>query len=91
MRRELAKNADEDNSVAEVYFQCGPDNLQLRASLDLLEQIISEPCFNVLRTQQQLGYTVSSGIRLTHNVLGFAFIILSGKCLGCQLQAAHCK
>ena len=80
VRRQLAKNVDEDNSAAEVYFQCGPDNLQLRARLDLLEQILSEPCFNALRTQQQLGYTVSCGIRLTHNVLGFAFVILSGKC-----------
>lgn len=75
----MAKNVDDENSAVEVYFQCGPDNLKLRANLDLLEQIISEPCFNVLRTQQQLGYTVSSGIRLTHNVLGFAFVILSGE------------
>ena len=62
-----------------MYFQCGLDSLELRATLDLLEQIAAEPCFNSLRTQQQLGYSVSCGILLTHNILGFAFVILSGE------------
>jgi hypothetical protein len=83
MFRQLAKNEEEDNSAVEVYFQCGPDNLALRAALDLLEQASSEPCFNTLRTQQQLGYSVGCGVRLTHNILGFAFIILSGGFFDC--------
>ena len=77
--RQQAKNLEENNSAVEVYFQCGPDSLQLRTALDLLDQVVSEPCFNALRTQQQLAYSVSSGIRLTHNTLGFVFSILSGK------------
>ena len=32
------KNPEEDNSVAEVYLQLGPDALETRAVLDLLEQ-----------------------------------------------------
>ena len=70
-----------------MYFQCGLDSLELRATLDLLEQIAAEPCFNSLRTQQQLGYSVSCGIRLTHNVLGFAFAILSGEETPLSLRA----
>lgn len=77
--RENAKNPAEENSAVEVYFQCGLNDTKLRASLDLLEQILSEPCFNVLRTKEQLGYSVHCGIRLTHNVLAFAFNIVSGK------------
>jgi nardilysin len=37
-----------------------------------------EPCFDTLRTKEQLGYTVHSGMRLTHGVLGFAVVIMSG-------------
>ncbi len=46
-----------------------------------ISQAASEPCFNTLRTKQQLGYSVGCGVRLTHNILGFAFIVLSGKLL----------
>lgn len=55
--------------------------MHLRCTLDLLEQIVSEPCFNTLRTQQQLAYSVNCGVRLTHRMLGFAFVILSGQAL----------
>ena len=36
--RAPVKNAEEDNSVAEVYLQLGPDALETRAVIDLLEQ-----------------------------------------------------
>ena len=77
-RRQPAKNAAEENSAVEIYFQCGQNDPHLRAGLDLIEQILSEPCFNVLRTKEQLGYSVHCGVRLTSNVLGFAFAIVSG-------------
>lgn len=32
-----------------------------RALLDLVDQIVGEPAYNSLRTQQQLGYTVGKG------------------------------
>ena len=35
-----AKNPEEDNSVAEVYLQIGPDSPHQRAIVDLLEQVI---------------------------------------------------
>ncbi len=52
-------------------------NLQLRALLDLTDQLIYEPCYDTLRTKQQLGYSVSSGTRLTHGVLGFCVTVVS--------------
>ena len=40
---------------------------------------MSEPAYNQLRTKEQLGYTVHSGVRLTHGVLGFCFTVVSAK------------
>jgi hypothetical protein len=41
-------------------------------------QVASEPCYDTLRTKQQLGYTVHCGMRLTHGVLGFCIVVVSG-------------
>ncbi len=41
-------------------------------------QILREPCYDTLRTKQQLGYSVHSGVRLTHGILGFAVCVVSG-------------
>ena len=37
--RERAKNLEEGNSVAELYLQAGADTAELRAKVDLLEQV----------------------------------------------------
>ena len=37
--RERAKNPEEGNSVAELYLQAGADAADLRAKVDLLEQV----------------------------------------------------
>jgi hypothetical protein len=37
--RERAKNPEEGNSVAELYLQAGADTAELRAKVDLLEQV----------------------------------------------------
>lgn len=63
----------------EAYLQACTDTVADRAVIDLLDQILYEPCFDTLRTREQLGYTVSSGMRLTHGVLGFAVLVMSGE------------
>ena len=63
-----SKNSEEKNSALEVYLQCGMDRLEAprdRACADLLEQAMYQPCFDELRTKQQLGYTVHCGGRVT--------------------------
>lgn len=52
-------------------------DLKLRVLTDLADQIIYEPLYDSLRTKQQLGYTVSSGARLTHGVSGFCVVVVS--------------
>jgi hypothetical protein len=51
--------------------------LRLRVLADLAEQVLSEALYDSLRTKQQLGYTVSSGARLTHGVTGFCVVVVS--------------
>ena len=90
----LAINPDELNSATEYYFQCEPDtasessrgpgrelvNLPKRcATMDLLGRLFSEPAFDVLRTKEQLGYSVSAGVRRTCGVLGVCFVVVSSK------------
>lgn len=52
--RAVPQNPLENNSCVEVYFQLGPWNLVDSARLDLLEQLLSEPFFDDLRTKQQV-------------------------------------
>lgn len=91
------KNGLEDNSVVEAYFQIetaahahdatglGAVTMRARALTDLVDQLMYEPYWNTLRTKEQLGYTVSSGMRLTLGVLGFACIVQSA-----AFSPAHC-
>ena len=64
--------------MAELYCQAGPSSVALRARLDLFEQLFSEPFYDTLRTKEQLGYSVHCSPRLTHGILGFAFVVISG-------------
>uniref|UniRef100_H2ZE56 Coenzyme PQQ synthesis protein F-like C-terminal lobe domain-containing protein n=1 Tax=Ciona savignyi TaxID=51511 RepID=H2ZE56_CIOSA len=45
--------------------------------LQLLAQVISEPCFNILRTREQLGYIVFSSVDRGNGVQGLRIIIQS--------------
>lgn len=47
--------------------------------IDLVSQIINEPCYNVLRTQEQLGYIVFSGVRKANGAKGLRVLIQSTK------------
>jgi hypothetical protein len=43
------------SSSIEIYYQCGQQATHTNMLLELFVQIISEPCFNILRTKEQLG------------------------------------
>jgi secreted Zn-dependent insulinase-like peptidase len=51
-------------------------------------QVLYEPVYDTLRTKQQLGYTVSSGARLTHGVCGFCVVVVSAA-FGAQEVEGH--
>mmetsp|Transcript_19812 Transcript_19812/g.36722 ORF Transcript_19812/g.36722 Transcript_19812/m.36722 type:complete len:1301 (-) Transcript_19812:129-4031(-) len=83
----VARDPNDNNSAIRVYFQIGPDNLEDRTTLDLLESILYEPVYDTLRTKLQLGYSVSCQAKLTNKVLGFAVSITSDTHSVEQLEA----
>lgn len=67
------------SSCTEIYYQSGLQSIEPNMHLELFAQIISEPCFTVLRTNEQLGYIVFSGIRKTNGAQGLRIIVQSDK------------
>lgn len=63
----------------EIYYQCELQATEGNMMLELFCKIISESCFNILRTKEQLGYIVVSGVRRANGVQGLRFIIQSDK------------
>ncbi|XP_014680687.1 PREDICTED: insulin-degrading enzyme-like [Priapulus caudatus] len=72
-------NEVHSGSALELYYQCSLQSIPMNVVLELFCQIISEPCFNVLRTQEQLGYIVFSGVRRAHGTQGLRIIVQSDK------------
>ncbi|RCH82048.1 Insulinase (Peptidase M16), partial [Rhizopus stolonifer] len=69
---------EEVNSAISHYSQiCSVKNIPLRNRLNLVAQIAQEPCFNQLRTREQLGYMVFSGSKRYLDMLAFRVLIQS--------------
>ncbi|XP_064174162.1 insulin-degrading enzyme isoform X1 [Anguilla rostrata] len=84
------RNEVHNNCGIEIYYQTDMQNTHNNMLLELFCQIISEPCFNTLRTKEQLGYIVFSGPRRANGVQGLRFIIQSEKAphyLECRVEA----
>jgi hypothetical protein len=74
------KNPDNINHCIEYIVMIGQNQARdLRARLLLMSQMLDEPCFNTLRTQEQLGYIVGSGMMVMNTVQGFRILIQSEK------------
>jgi insulysin len=58
---------------------CSVKDIPLRNRLRMVAQIAEEPCFNQLRTREQLGYLVFSGVRCFISQMAFRLIIQSEK------------
>jgi len=70
-------NPNNANSVLEVFCQFAQASVEERALADLLEQVLEEDIFNVLRTEQQLGYLVEASSRVIRGVSGLLIRICS--------------
>ncbi|KAL2188482.1 LuxS/MPP-like metallohydrolase [Thermothelomyces heterothallicus CBS 203.75] len=68
------------NHCIQYFLHVGSrDDYNVRARVLLLDQIVHEPCFNQLRTKEQLGYIVYSGTWTSVTQYGFYFVIQSEK------------
>ncbi|XP_078353430.1 nardilysin-like [Oculina patagonica] len=73
--RVMGFNKEDDNTVVTNYHQSGPATVEEFTIMDLLLMQMEEPCFDVLRTQEQLGYSVFCTCRNTFGVLGFSVTV----------------
>merc|ERR1719180_18364 len=72
-------NAVHKSSCIESYYQTGLQDTKLNMLLELFSQIINEGCYNQLRTQEQLGYIVFSGVRRSNGAQGLRVIVQSDR------------
>lgn len=71
-------NTANPNSGVDYYVQLGSSTSStLRPLSSLFAQIAKEPCFDTLRTKEQLGYLVSSGSRSHAGTVGFHILVQS--------------
>ncbi|XP_060576376.1 nardilysin-like [Ruditapes philippinarum] len=73
-------NPEDTMSCVHNYYQSQPGTLLKCCLNELLCTRMTEPCFNTLRTKQQLGYSVSC---INHMTCG---VIALGICVECKAQ-----
>eukprot|EP00188_Purpureofilum_apyrenoidigerum_P003990 Plantae.Rhodophyta-Purpureofilum_apyrenoidigerum.ctg4336.p1 GENE.Plantae.Rhodophyta-Purpureofilum_apyrenoidigerum.ctg4336~~Plantae.Rhodophyta-Purpureofilum_apyrenoidigerum.ctg4336.p1 ORF type:complete len:995 (-),score=223.91 Plantae.Rhodophyta-Purpureofilum_apyrenoidigerum.ctg4336:406-3390(-) len=75
-------NHHQVNSAVILFYEfppLGPTDFEETVVLEVLSEIIQEPAFSQLRTQEQLGYIVMSSVLSMENVKGIYVIIQSSK------------
>ena len=70
-------NLNDENSAASFYFQLPSRSPQEYMYLHLLAEVLEQPFYGSLRTQQQLGYVVYSGVKNRENTYSLAFVVQS--------------
>jgi insulysin len=68
-----------NNSCWATYFQAGPRSPELSAILQVGISHLRTSFFNELRTNQQLGYVVHSGVHNSEKSHGMLFLVQSGQ------------
>ncbi|XP_055333075.1 insulin-degrading enzyme-like isoform X2 [Paramacrobiotus metropolitanus] len=72
------------SSCVTNYYQTACEDSRMNMLLELFEQIINEPCFDILRTKEQLGYIVFSSVKNVSGVLGLQILVQSDR------NPSHC-
>ena len=76
----VLKNPDNVNHCVEYVVFVGSNlDRPLRAKLLLLGQMADEPCFDTLRTKEQLGYVVGSSALIFNSLAAWRVLIQSEK------------
>ena len=70
-------NPADENSVSYILLQSLGKSERDHVLIELISAIVSEPFYNELRTQKQLGYIVSSGLRGLAGTRTLAFVVQS--------------
>ena len=75
-----------ENSAMVMDIQVGQETPRLRAALGVIAAALTSPLYTELRTQQQLGYLVSSGMTQKRKTLSLYVFLQSGKYSAAQLE-----
>ncbi|KAI0819462.1 LuxS/MPP-like metallohydrolase [Trametes gibbosa] len=76
--RKRHANPKEVNSSLSYYLQfCEVPDRKLRTTLALIAHILHEPCYSILRTEEQLGYVVACSQWSINGTLGLGIRIQS--------------
>ena len=75
----FTRNMQVDNTALVTETQIGQLNPKLQASLLVIDNLLQPQFYNELRTSQQLGYIVNSGMTLMEKTLGLIFLVQSGE------------
>lgn len=73
------ENEYHKSSCTQLYMQCGAQTDHSNIMVNLVSQVLSEPCYDCLRTKEQLGYIVFSGVRKVNGANGIRIIVQSAK------------
>ena len=68
-----------DNSALVMETQIGQLSPELQGALLVIDNLMQPQFYNELRTSQQLGYIVNSGMTLLEKTLGLIFMVQSGE------------
>ena len=78
-------NESDDNSATTFYFQLPSRAIEDYMYLELLAEVVEQSFYNSLRTQQQLGYIVYSGLRVKEGLYSMCFTVQSAVASGAEL------
>jgi len=79
-------NKDDDNSAVTFYFQQVSRAVEDTVLVELLAEALEQAFYNSLRTQQQLGYIVFSGVRARDGVYSLVLTVQSAVASGAELS-----
>lgn len=70
-------NKQDANTLVTNYYQMGPSSLRDHVYLEVGSMLMEEPVFDILRTKEQLGYSVFSMLRNTYGITGLSVTVNS--------------
>lgn len=80
----VSKTSKINNSAVLSLWQIAPLSFEAEGLLEVLDQFLREPFFNKLRTEEQLGYLVSTQTETVRNFLLYKFEVQSN--VSCPLR-----
>ncbi|NRA19325.1 MAG: insulinase family protein [Oceanospirillaceae bacterium] len=86
---QIIKQIDSSDSALIVYFQAAGNSNALRASTDLITEILANEYSNELRTEQQLGYLVFASSMNLYETPGLVLVVQSPDATLAQVRSSN--